>query len=168
MTLRRPTELRAPTPTAADSAAFRGRPETAAPDRIEITTALLIVAIALVPVTWGTVLWAAPRGDADFNRRVTVQLFDFALALAACPTLATFVARPQVVAEHWRRWTVRRNAMLGTVILLLAPWRSVCSRSYNTRLFVVSSSVCAFCSAASPGTPSSPHLTSGSHASASQ
>jgi hypothetical protein len=120
MTLRRPTELRAPTPTAADSAAFRGRPETAAPDRIEITTALLIVAIALVPVTWGTVLWAAPRGDADFNRRVTVQLFDFALALAACPTLATFVARPQVVAEHWRRWTVRRNAMLGTVILLLA------------------------------------------------
>ena len=119
MTLRRPTPLRA-----APAAEDRLRPATvtlpvATPSPTVVTAALTIVAVVLVPVAWGTVLWSAPGGDTDFNRRVTVQLFDLALVIAACPTIAALAAQPHVVADHCRRWTARRSTLLSAIVVLL-------------------------------------------------
>jgi hypothetical protein len=96
MTLRRLSPQRAEAarePRGALSPPFGERPGAplAPPDT---ATALLVLAVVAVPITWGTVLWSAPGGDHDFNRRLTVQLFDFALLAAACPTIARWAAAP--------------------------------------------------------------------------
>lgn len=41
---------------------------------------LLIAMVLLLPLNVGWVLWTAPGGETDYNRRITIAPFDFALA----------------------------------------------------------------------------------------
>ena len=95
MTLRRPTVLRptpapGPTPRSPQAVAFVEPPDR--PPAATLGHALLVLAVVLVPVAWGTVVWSSPGGELDFNRRVTVQLFDLALVLGAGAQFVALVA----------------------------------------------------------------------------
>ncbi|MEO5841323.1 MAG: O-antigen ligase family protein [Acidimicrobiales bacterium] len=68
------------------------------PSPSEVALALLVATIVLVPIAAGTVAWSAPGGDADFTRRVTLQLFDLALVVMG-------LARINALLSEGRRGT---------------------------------------------------------------
>ena len=83
------TEAATPATTAPDPIAF----SAPGPSPSEVALALLVATIVLVPIAVGTVVWSAPGGDADFNRRVTFQVFDLALVLTGCVRIAALLPR---------------------------------------------------------------------------
>ncbi|HUP72986.1 MAG TPA: O-antigen ligase family protein [Acidimicrobiales bacterium] len=82
---RGPSELATP---ATPVALARGEPSPS-----EVALALLVATIVLVPIAAGTVAWAAPGGDGDFNQRVSVQLFDLALVLTGLARIAALLTQ---------------------------------------------------------------------------
>lgn len=128
MTLRRSTVTRAD--PALDRAPTAPDPRTAllppdGPPAATLAQALLVLAVVLVPITWGTVLWSSPGGELDFNRRVTMQLFDLALVLggvAQAAALASAASTGRSVSDRVRSW---RRRPLPIAVSVLGLWGAV-------------------------------------------
>src|SRR4029079_6613536 len=105
-------EVDAPSSTPALSSSGT-RDDVALPD---LALALLVAAIVLVPIAVGTVAWSAPGGGDDFNRRITLQLFDLGLVLVGCARIAVLLPR-----VTWRDavGAVRRRAVASALSLAI-------------------------------------------------
>ena len=87
----------------------------------EVALALLVATIVLVPIAAGTVVWSAPGGDGDFNRRVTFQIFDLALVMTGCLRIAALLPRvlgdPARAVANAGRGAVRSALSLSITVL---------------------------------------------------
>ena len=128
MTSRPPTGVSVATPPRAQTdvatpTATR-HPPALEPSPSDLALALLVATIVLVSIAVGTVVWSAPGGDDDFNRRVTFQLFDLALALAGCSRIAALVAQIgnpfRALAATGRRSVTSALSMAITVLGVIA------------------------------------------------
>jgi hypothetical protein len=116
----RPAPSPAPEPDGADGAIapLDGEPRTAA--------TLIALLIATIPLATGAVVWAAPGGDADWTRRVSLAPFDLVLIVI----VGWVLLRPRLLADLFRspsvRWASAALAVVGAVAFAAHPgWLGV-------------------------------------------
>ncbi len=102
---------------------------------------LLVTMVLLLPLNVGWVLWTAPGGDTDYNRRITIAPFDFALGglvlvwIAHCRLRWRHAARPATARRRPTAGVILAAAfaVVFTVSFVAHPsWRGV---EYALRLF---------------------------------
>jgi hypothetical protein len=81
-----------------------------------VREALVIVLIVTIPLAIGSVVWAAPGANADFNRRVSISPFDVPLALLLVLALIDRATPSRTRLDGW----TRRIAIALAVVILVA------------------------------------------------
>ncbi|HEY2814059.1 MAG TPA: O-antigen ligase family protein [Acidimicrobiales bacterium] len=76
---------------------------------------LLVILVATIPLAMGVVVWSAPGGAGDFNRRVSISPLDVALALLLAVAIAD---RRPIGSWRERSWLARIAVALGAVLVI--------------------------------------------------